>query len=186
MSSSFNLKDIERRMSGAIGVLRGELAGLRAGRAATSLVDPIMCAAYGSMTPLGQLATVSAPDPRMISVQVWDKSVVGAIEGAIRDSGLGLNPVVEGTSIRIPVPPLNEERRNELVKVANKYAENTRIAVRNVRRNGMDTLKKLEKDGDMGQDMARNSADKLQKLTDKFIADIDAMLEQKENDIITV
>ena len=186
MDNSFNLKDIERRMAGAIGVLRTELAGLRAGRAATSLVDPIMCEAYGSMTPLSQLATVSAADPRMISVQVWDKSVVGAIEGAIRDSGLGLNPVVEGTSIRIPVPPLNEERRNELVKVANKYAESTRIAVRNVRRSGMDTLKKLEKAGDMGQDTARSSADKLQKLTDKFIADIDGMLEQKENDIITV
>ena len=175
--------DLERRMQGALGVLKTELAGLRTGRASSSMLDPISVDAYGSSMPINQVATVSVPEPRMISVQVWDKSMVSAVEKAIRESNLGLNPVVDGTTLRLPIPELNEERRKDLIKVAHKYAEQSRVAVRHVRRDGMDTLKKLEKDGDISEDDGRVSADNVQKMTDDMIAEIDAMLVKKEQEI---
>lgn len=185
-SEPIDLKDLERRMDGAVSVLRGELAGLRTGRASASMLDPIQVAAYGSHMPLNQVATVSVPDPRMISVQVWDRSMAGAVERAIRESSLGLNPVVEGQLMRIPIPELNAERRQELVKVAHKYAEQARIAVRHVRRDGMEDLKKAEKDHAVSQDEIRTLSDKVQKLTDEKIAEIDAVLSHKENEITQV
>ncbi len=182
----FDLKDLERRMRGAITVLKHEFGGLRTGRANASLLDPIMVNAYGSPMPLNQLATVSVPDPRVISVQVWDKSQAQAVEKAIRESDLGLNPVVEGQLLRIPIPELNEERRQEITKIAAKYAELARVAVRNVRRDGMETLKRLEKESEIGQDEQRAQADKVQELTDKIIREIDQALETKEEEIMQV
>src|SRR5512146_3491514 len=152
--ASFDLKEIERRMRGALGVLTGEFGGLRTGRANASLLDPIMVMAYGNPMALNQLATINVPEPRLITVQVWDRSQVGAVERAIRESDLGLNPVVEGQLLRLPIPELNQERRQELVKVAHKYAEAARVAVRNVRRDAVDLIKKQEKDGEIGQDQA--------------------------------
>ncbi|MXN67020.1 ribosome recycling factor [Stappia sp. GBMRC 2046] len=175
--------DLQRRMNGAIGVLKTELAGLRTGRASAGMLDPISVDAYGSSMPLNQVATVSVPEPRMISVQVWDRSMVAAVEKAIRESSLGLNPVVDGQNLRLPIPELNEERRLELIKVAHKYAEQAKVAVRHVRRDGMDMIKKLEKDGDLSQDDGRASSDKVQKLTDDMIAEIDAVLAKKEQEI---
>ncbi|MBA5776524.1 ribosome recycling factor [Stappia sp. F7233] len=178
--------DLQRRMNGALGVLKTELAGLRTGRASSSMLDPIQVDAYGSMMPLNQVATVSVPEPRMISVQVWDRSMVGKVERAIRDSNLGLNPVVDGQNLRLPVPELNQERRQELIKVAHKYAEQARVAVRHVRRDGMDLSKKLEKDGALSQDESRVASDKIQKMTDEMIAEVDAMLARKEQEISQV
>ncbi|NRG18697.1 ribosome recycling factor [Rhizobiales bacterium] len=178
-----NYSDLQRRMNGAIGVLKTELAGLRTGRASAGMLDPISVDAYGSSMPLNQVATVSVPEPRMISVQVWDRSMVSAVEKAIRESSLGLNPVVDGQNLRLPIPELNEERRHELIKVAHKYAEQAKVAVRHVRRDGMDMIKKLEKDGDLSQDDSRVSSDKVQKLTDDMIAEIDAILAKKEQEI---
>ncbi|MBC01555.1 MAG: ribosome recycling factor [Rhodobacteraceae bacterium] len=175
--------DLERRMTGAIAVLKTDLAGLRTGRASSSMLDAISVEAYGSPMPINQVATVSVPEPRMISVQVWDKSMVGAVERAIRESNLGLNPVVDGTNLRLPIPELNEERRKDLIKIAHKYAEQSKVAVRHVRRDGMETLKKLEKDGSISEDDSRVSADRVQKMTDAMIADIDAMLAKKEQEI---
>ncbi|HSM19825.1 MAG TPA: ribosome recycling factor, partial [Hyphomicrobiales bacterium] len=163
----FDIKDLERRMTGAINALKSELSGLRTGRASSGLVEHLSIDAYGSHMPLNQLATISVPEPRMISVQVWDRSQVAAVERAIRESDLGLNPVVEGQSMRIPIPELSEERRQEIVKVAHKYAEQARVAVRNVRRDGMEHLKKLEKDSGMSQDEHRAWSDEVQKLTDR-------------------
>ncbi|VAW13861.1 Ribosome recycling factor [hydrothermal vent metagenome] len=182
----FDDADIKRRMDGAVAALRTEFGGLRTGRATTSLLDPIMVDAYGVTTPLNQIATVSVPEPRMISVQVWDKSQVPAVEKAIRLSGLGLNPVTEGTLLRLPIPELNEERRLELAKVAAKYAEQARIAVRNVRRDGMDKLKRLEKDGPMSEDDHRIWSDEVQSLTDAAIARIDELLATKDAEITQV
>lgn len=178
-----DFNDLQRRMNGAIGVLKTELAGLRTGRASSGMLDPISVDAYGSSMPLNQVATVSVPEPRMISVQVWDRSMVSAVERAIRESSLGLNPVVDGQNLRLPIPELNEERRQELIKVAHKYAEQAKVAVRHVRRDGMDMIKKLEKDGDLSQDDSRVSSDKVQKLTDDMIAEIDAVLAKKEQEI---
>ena len=186
MSGVYDLDDLNRRMQGAIQSLKSELGGLRTGRASSSMLEPITVEAYGSHMPLSQLATVSVPEPRMITVSVWDRSMAGAVERAIRESSLGLNPVVEGTSMRIPIPELNAERRQELVKVAHKYAESARIAVRHVRRDGMDTLKKLEKDGKVSQDDHRTLSEKVQKLTDGAIADIDHIVAQKETEITQV
>ncbi|MFM9858586.1 ribosome recycling factor [Pseudoxanthobacter sp. M-2] len=186
MSGVYDLDDLNRRMQGAIQSLKGELSGLRTGRASSSMLEPITVEAYGGTMPLSQLATVSVPEPRLITVQVWDRSMAGAVERAIRESSLGLNPVVEGTSMRIPIPELNAERRQELVKVAHKYAESARIAVRHVRRDGMETLKKLEKDGKVSQDDHRTLSDKVQKLTDGAIADIDHIVAQKEHEISQV
>ena len=184
--AEFDLNDIKRRMDGAISALQHDLQGLRTGRASASLLDPITVEAYGTQTPLNQLANVSIPEPRMLSVSVWDKSMVGKVERAIRDSHLGLNPITDGTTLRIPLPELNEQRRKELVKVAHTYAENGRISARHVRRDGMETLKKLEKDGDMGQDDARQMAERVQKVTDETISEIDRTLSAKEAEIMQV
>ena len=184
--AEFDLNDIKRRMDGAITSLQHDLQGLRTGRASASLLDPITVEAYGTQTPLNQLANVSIPEPRMLSVSVWDKSMVGKVERAIRDSHLGLNPITDGTTLRIPLPELNEQRRKELVKVAHTYAENGRVAARHVRRDGMETLKKMEKDGDMGQDDVRQMSDRVQKLTDETISEIDRTLSAKEAEIMQV
>jgi len=184
--SSFDLSEIERRMRGALGVLKQEFAGLRTGRASASLLDPIMVMAYGNPMPLNQVATVNVPEPRMITVQVWDKSQVNAVDKAIRESDLGLNPVVEGQLLRLPIPELNEERRHEIAKVAHKYAEQARVAVRNVRRDGMEHLKRAEKEGEMGKDEHHSLSTKVQELTDKIIKEIDESLATKEAEIMQV
>lgn len=183
---SFDMKDLERRMEGALSSLSDDFAGLRTGRASVNLLDSVMVPAYGSTVPLNQVGSITVPESRMLAVNIWDKTVVGAADKAIRDAGLGLNPVVDGTNLRIPIPPLNEERRRDLTKLAGKYAENTRIAVRNVRRDGMDALKKQEKDGEIGEDEHRAWADDVQKLTDRFIARIDEALKAKEAEIMQV
>lgn len=184
--SDFELKDIERRMRGALGVLKQEFSGLRTGRANAGILDPITIDAYGTPMPLNQLATITVPESRMISVQVWDRSQVQAVDKAIRESDLGLNPVVEGQILRLPIPELNEERRQELVKVAHKYAEQAKVAVRNVRRDGMDQLKRQEKAGDIGQDEQHSHGASVQELTDAMIKDIDELLASKEQEIMQV
>ncbi|MEL6754302.1 MAG: ribosome recycling factor [Pseudomonadota bacterium] len=183
---SFHIKDLERRMDGALNSLSEEFSGLRTGRASVNLLDSVMVPAYGSTVPLNQVGSVSVPDSRMLAVNIWDKSVVGAADKAIRDAGLGLNPVVDGTNLRIPIPPLNEERRRDLTKIAGKYAEQARIAVRNVRRDGMDALKKMEKDGEISEDEQRGLSDDVQKLTDQHISRIDEALKGKEAEIMQV
>lgn len=179
-------KDLERRMKGALDALRHEFAGLRTGRANTAMLDPVTVDVYGASMPINQLATISTPEARMLSVQVWDRSNVSAVEKAIRNSGLGLNPITEGATLRIPIPELNEERRREMSKIAAKYAENARIAVRNVRRDGMDEIKRLEKDSEIGQDDAKRRAERVQKLTDETVKAIDEMLAAKEKEIMQV
>lgn len=178
--------DIKRRMDSAVEVLKKEFGGLRTGRAATSLLDPVMVEAYGSTMPLNQVGNVNVPEPRMIIVQVWDKGMVKSVEKAIRDAGLGLNPSADGQTVRVPIPPLNEERRVELQKVAGKYAEHARVSVRNVRRDGMDALKKLEKDGVISQDEQRLHEKEIQAATDETIKRIDEALIHKEKEIIQV
>jgi ribosome recycling factor len=184
--AGFDLKEIERRMRGALTVLKQEFGGLRTGRANMSLLDPIMVNAYGSQMPLNQLATINVPESRLITVQVWDRSQVGAVERAIRESDLGLNPVTEGQLLRLPIPELNEERRHEIAKVAHKYTEQARVAVRNVRRDGMEHLKRMEKDGDIGKDEHHSLSTKVQELTDKIIKEIDETLASKEAEIMQV
>lgn len=179
-------KDIEHKMERAVEVLQTDFSGLRTGRASTSLLDSIQVNAYGSMTPLNQVGSVSVPESRMLSVQVWDKTNVKAVEKAIVESGLGLNPAADGTLVRIPIPPLTEERRLELAKVARKYAEDAKIAVRNIRRNAMDDLKKMEKEGDIPQDALHDYSDEVQALTDKFVANIDETLGNKEEEIVQI
>lgn len=186
MSEAFSLENLRTRMKKSIESMKSDLAGLRTGRASASLLDPIMVDAYGSPTPLNQVATVSVPEPRMLSVQVWDRSMAAAVEKAIRESHLGLNPMAEGAIIRVPLPELNEERRRELSKVAHQYAEQARVAVRHVRRDGIELLRKLEKDGDLGQDEARANSEKVQKATDDAIAEIDALVAHKEQEIMQV
>ena len=181
-----DLNDLERRMKGAISVLKTELAGLRTGRASVNLLEPIQVEVYGSSMPLNQVATITVPEPRMLSVQVWDRANAQAVDRAIRESSLGLNPISEGQLLRIPIPELNAERRQELVKVAHKYAEQAKVAVRHVRRDGLDTLKKEEKEGGMGEDESHGLADQIQKLTDGSITEIDEMLAQKESEITQV
>lgn len=183
---AYDLSDLKTRMQKSISSLRDELAGLRTGRASASLLEPVSVEAYGSRTPLSQLATVTVPEPRMLSVQVWDRSLAMAVEKAIRDSGLGLNPMGEGQVIRVPLPELNEQRRKELAKVAHNYAEAARVAVRHIRRDGMDALKKAEKDGDVAQDDARAQTDLVQKATDAAVAEIDQVLAAKEAEILQV
>ena len=184
--AEFDFNELKRRMDGAVGSLKGDLAGLRTGRASPSLLDPITVEAYGSQLPVNQVANISIPEPRMVSVTVWDKQMVGKVERAIRESNLGLNPVVDGTTLRIPLPELNEQRRKELVKVAHQYGENAKVAARHVRRDGMDALKKLEKDGDIGQDDSRQMSERVQKMTDETIAEIDQTLAAKEAEIMQV
>lgn len=180
------LKDLRRRMDGAIEVLRKEFGGLRTGRASASLVEPITVQAYGGTMPLNQLANVSVPEPRMITVQVWDRAMVKAVDKAIRESGLGLNPQTEGQTIRVPIPDLNEERRRELTRVTARYAEQARVSVRNVRRDGIDALKRQEKEGEISQDQQRKLQHDIQHLTDETIGRIDEALAQKDREILQV
>jgi ribosome recycling factor len=185
-AAEFDLNDLKRRMQGAIQLLKQELGGLRTGRASSSLLDHLQVEAYGSHMPLNQLATISVPEPRLLSVQVWDKSMVHAVEKAIMSANLGLNPATEGQVLRLRIPELNEERRKELVKVAHKYAEAARVAVRHVRRDGLDVLKKLEKDHKISEDDHKRDADVVQKATDQFVSEVDQMLAAKEKEIMTV
>ena len=181
-----DIDDIERRMDGALNSLKTDFASLRTGRASASMLDPITVEAYGQQTPINQVGTINVPEPRMVTVNVWDKSMVAAVDKAIRTSGLGINPVVDGTILRLPIPELNEERRRELTKVAGQYAENARVAVRNVRRDGMDSLKKMEKDGDISEDEHRSLTDEVQKLTDVYVSKVDDALKTKEAEIMQV
>ncbi|PWW03677.1 ribosome recycling factor [Hoeflea marina] len=179
-------KELKRRMDGAITSFKTDIAALRTGRASSNVLDPVQVEAYGSRVPLNQVANVSVPEPRMISVSVWDKQMVGAVERGIREANLGFNPIIDGQNLRIPLPELNEERRRDLVKVAHTYAENARVAIRHVRRDGMDSLKKAEKDGDISQDDSRRDSDKVQKMTDEMISEIDRLLAEKEKEIMQV
>jgi ribosome recycling factor len=186
VATTHDINELKRRMQGALAVLKTELGGLRTGRASASLLDPVQVEAYGTHMPLSQLATVSVPEARLLSVQVWDRSMVHAVEKAITNSNLGLNPQTEGQVIRLRIPELNEERRKELVKVAHKYAEAARVAVRHVRRDGIDVIKKLEKDHKISKDDHERFSNDIQKATDQLIHDIDQMLGNKEKEILTV
>lgn len=186
MSNQFDLGEYRRRMDGAIASLKTEFAGIRTGRANPALLDNIKVKAYGSEMPLNQVGSIGVPEPRMLTVSVWDKTAVAGVEKALRSSSLGLNPVVDGTTLRIPLPPLTEERRKELVKVAGQYSESAKVAVRNVRRDAMDTLKKMEKDGSMSEDEQKAHAGDVQKATDEVIATIDSSLEEKSAEIMQV
>jgi ribosome recycling factor len=186
MPETFDIKAIEKRMDGAIASLKTEFSGLRTGRASVHLLDTITVMAYGSPTPINQVASVSASDARMLSVSVWDKSVVGAVDRAIREAPLGLNPIMDGTTLRIPIPPLSEERRRDLQKLAGQFAESARVAVRNVRRDGMDQLKRMEKAGDLSEDQVKGRSNEVQKVTDKHIAMIDDALKHKAEEIMQV
>lgn len=181
-----DLDDIERRMDGALTALKSEFGGLRTGRASTSLLEPITIDAYGSQMPLNQVGNINAPEARLLTIQVWDKGLVGAVEKAILNSGLGLNPATDGQLIRLPIPELNEERRKEITKIAAKYTEQARVAVRNVRRDGMDHLKRLEKDGHISEDDHKIYADEIQTLTDNHIKTIDDLLAEKQEEIMQV
>ena len=182
--AAYDKTDLERRMAGAVESLKGDLSGLRTGRASTSLLDPVTVTVYGAQMPLNQVATVSAPEPRMLSVQVWDKGNVGPVDKAIRSAGLGLNPIVDGQTLRLPIPDLTEERRKELAKLAGKYAEAARIAARNVRRDGMDALKTDEKKHEISEDERKRLEAEVQKMTDATIADIDHAAHAKEQEIL--
>lgn len=184
--ASGDFQDIQRRMEGAINAFKHDIASLRTGRASSNLLDAVLVKAYGSDMPLNQVATVSVPEPRMISVNVWDRSMVSAVDRGIREANLGFNPIVDGNNLRIPLPELNEQRRKELVKVAHGYAENAKVAARHVRRDGMDFLKKAEKDGDISEDDHRREADRVQKLTDETISTVDSLLAGKEAEIMQV
>jgi ribosome recycling factor len=184
--TTFDLNDIKRRMQGAVSALKHDLSTLRTGRASPNLLDPLQVEAYGAMMPVNQVATVSVPEPRLLSVQVWDRGMVHAVEKAIRDSDLGLNPLTEGQTIRLRIPEMTEQRRKEMVKVAHKYAEEARIAVRHVRRDGIDLLKKLKKDGAMSEDDERRQEEQVQKATDQMVAEIDSVLAAKEKEIMHV
>ena len=186
MSAGADLVDLKRRMDGAINAFKSDIASLRTGRASANILDPVTVDAYGSRMPLNQVANITVPEPRMLAVSVWDKSMVGAVERGIRESNLGLNPIIDGQNLRIPLPELNEERRKSLVKVAHDYAEKAKVAARHVRRDGMDGLKKAEKDGDISQDDSRVLADKIQKMTDEVIADVDKALAEKQKEIMQV
>ena len=181
-----DIDDLKRRMNGALDVLKNEFAGLRTGRASPALLEPIQVDAYGSSMPMNQVGTINAPDARTLSVQVWDNLLIASVEKAIRESDLGLNPQSEGNVVRVPVPQLSEERRVEMTKVASKYAEQSRVAVRNVRRDGIDDLKKMEKDGEISQDEQRAWTDEIQTLTDVLIKEIDDAVASKETEILQV
>ncbi len=183
--AKYEKADIERRMQGAVESLKGDLSGLRTGRANTALLDPVVCEVYGAMMPLNQVATVSAPEPRMLSVQVWDRSNLTAVEKGIAHANLGLNPMIDGQTIRLPIPDLTQERRKELAKLAGQYAEKAKIAIRNVRRDGMEALKDDEKKKDISEDDRKRGEDEVQKLTDKFVALADEVAAAKEKEILT-
>jgi ribosome recycling factor len=182
-AAKFDINDLERRMRGVLDTLKREFGGLRTGRASVNLLDPVVVTAHGAKLPLKGVATVSVSDARTISVQVWDKSQIGAVEKAIREANLGLNPIVDGSTMRLPIPAPNAERRQELVKLAHKYAEHARVGVRNVRKDGMDVLKKLEKDHVISEDEQRKNSVKVQELTDKLVKEVDQMTAQKEVEI---
>ena len=182
-AATFDVNELESRMRTSFEGLKREFSGLRTGRASTHLLDPVVVTVYGARMPLNQVATVSTPEPRTLSVQVWDKTNIQAVEKAIREANLGINPIIDGSLIRLPIPTLTAERRQEFVKLAHKYAEHTRVAVRNVRREGMETLKKLEKDSHMSEDEQHKNSTKVQELTDKIIKEIDAALAAKEVEI---
>lgn len=182
-SNAIDIKELRKRMDGALTSLKSEFGGLRTGRASANLVEPIMVDAYGSKMPMNQVGTIGVPEPRMITIQVWDKGMVGAVEKAVRDAGLGINPVVDGQNVRIPIPPLTEERRKELAKVASKYAEQTKVAIRNVRREGMESIKKA--DG-VGEDDQKKLSEEVQKLTDEMVKKVDEALVAKEAEIMQV
>jgi ribosome recycling factor len=184
--TTFDVSDIKRRMQGAINSLKHDLGSLRTGRATPSLVEPIQVDAYGAAMPLAQVATISVPEPRLLSVQVWDRGMVAAVEKAIRQSDLGLNPQTEGQVIRLRIPEMNEQRRKEMVKVAHKYAEEARVAVRHVRRDGLDLLKKMEKDGTIGEDEEKRQAEQVQKATDAAVHEVDQVVAAKEKEIMHV
>ena len=184
--AGFDIKDLERRMQGALNVFREELMGLRTGRASVGLLEPLMVEAYGAQMPINQLVTLSAPEPRLLTVQVWDKTMVNAVELSIRDGDLGLNPVSEGQLIRVPIPELTEERRKELAKIAHKYAEQGRVAIRNVRRDGMEILKRHERSGEISQDVQHDISKEVQNLTDENIAKVAQLLDTKEQEILQV
>jgi ribosome recycling factor len=186
MATTFDLADVKRRMQGAINAFKNDLGSLRTGRASPNLLDPIQIDAYGSMMPITQVATINVPEPRLLSVQVWDRGMVAAVEKAIRESDLGLNPQTEGQVIRLRIPEMTEQRRKEMVKVAHKYAEEAKIAVRHVRRDGLDLLKKLEKDSAISEDDGKRHADQVQKATDQFVAEIETILVAKEKEIMHV
>ncbi len=181
----YDRADIERRMQGAVDSLKGDLGGLRTGRANVALLDPVVCEVYGAMMPLNQIATVSAPEPRMLSVQVWDRSNLTAVEKGIAHANLGLNPMIDGQTIRLPIPDLTQERRKELAKLAGKYSENAKIAIRNVRRDGMEALKDDEKKKDISEDDRKRGEEEVQKLTDKYVALADEAAAAKEKEILT-
>ena len=185
-SAKFDLTDIKRRMDGAISALKTEFSSLRTGRAHAAILDNVTVEAYGAQTPLNQVGAINVPEPRMLTVNVWDKTLVAAVERALRESSLGINPVVDGQTIRIPMPPLTEERRVELTKVAGTYTESAKIAVRNVRRDGMETLKSLEKSSDISEDEQKSSSEDVQKATDDHIAAIDEALKTKIEEIMQV
>jgi ribosome recycling factor len=186
MADVYSRDELDRRMNGAIATFKSELAGLRTGRASAALLDPVKVEAYGNAVPINQVGSIATPEARMITVQVWDKGLAKAVDKAIRDAGLGLNPQMDGQLLRIPLPVLNQERRKELSKLAAKYAEAARVSVRNVRRDGMELLKKLEKDHKIGQDEQHTKGEELQKLTDAHIKDIDTALHSKEQEIMQV
>lgn len=186
MSEGIDLQDLKRRMDGAINAFKHDIASLRTGRASANVLDPVTVEAYGSRVPLNQVANITVPEPRMLGVSVWDRQMVGAVDRAIRESNLGLNPIIDGQNLRIPLPELNEERRRSLVKVAHDYAEKAKVAARHVRRDGMDDLKKAEKDGDIGKDEARIQSEKVQKMTDDTISEVDRLLGEKEKEIMQV
>ena len=183
--AQYNKADIERRMAGAVESLKGDLSGLRTGRANVSLLDPVVCEVYGAMMPLNQVATVSAPEPRMLSVQVWDKANVTAVEKGIAHANLGLNPMIDGQTLRLPMPDLTQERRKELAKLAGQYAEKAKIAIRNVRRDGMEALKADEKKKEISEDDRKRMEDEVQKLTDRFVGETDEAAAKKEQEILT-
>lgn len=186
MSDGADFADLKRRMEGAVTAFKNDANGLRTGRASVHVLDPVMVEAYGSRMPLNQVANISVPESRMLSVQVWDKQMVGAVDRGIREANLGLNPIMDGQNLRIPLPDLNEERRRELVKVAHSYAENARVAIRHVRRDGMDALKRAEKAGEISQDDSRQQSERVQKMTDDMISDVDRLLAEKEKEIMQV
>lgn len=183
---TFDLNDLKRRMGASVETLKKEFSGLRTGRASANLLDTVTVEAYGSRVPLSQVGSVNVPEPRLLTVSVWDSGVLKSVEKAIRDAGLGLNPQADGNLIRVPIPQLNEERRKELQKIAGKYAETARVAIRNVRRDGMDALKKQEKDKEISEDESKRKADDVQKATDEIIGQVDKLLADKEKDIMVV
>ncbi len=186
MSDTLDMKDLERRMEGAVHVLKEEFGGLRTGHASASLLEPIQVNAYGSKMPMNQVGNITVPEPRLLAVQVWDASLAPAVDKAIRESALGLNPQTEGSVVRVPIPELSQERRKELTKVAHNYAEQARVAVRNVRRDGMETLKRMEKDHKISEDEHRDMAEEVQELTNRVIKEIDDLLEKKDAEIMQV